>query len=282
MSGGSARVRIGIADRRRRIVTRIGALLLAPALLAAAPAYLATRPLSRMDLPWWRQRFEAKAAQLREGHVALIWYGDSITADWERDGPEAWDDFAPIWRRFYGDRNAVNLGFKGDTTANLLWRVENGEASGVSPRVAIVLIGANNFGRVHWGAAPTLAGIAAVIEALRQRLPHTHLILLSVLPSIRSVWVTQNTVAVDRALAERYGGDPAVSYIDVTGLFLRDGRVDPAMFIDPHLTPPDPPLHPTAQAQQRIAEVIEPVVARWMGDRNKLAETTARAAPPTP
>ena len=28
-----------------------------------------------------------------------------------------WADFRPVWQRFYGDRNAVNLGFRGDATA---------------------------------------------------------------------------------------------------------------------------------------------------------------------
>lgn len=30
---------------------------------------------------------------------------------------------------------------------------------------------------------------------------------------------------------------------------------------------PDPPLHPTAQSQARIAALIEPAVAQAMGDR---------------
>src|SRR5271166_285983 len=125
-------------------------LLLALSMLAMpgatfARTIVATLPISRMDLPSWRARFEAKQVELREKHPRLIFLGDSITQNWERHGPSDWADFAPIWQRFYGDRNAVNLGFIGDTTASLIWRLRNGELEGIAPTVAVMLIGANNL-----------------------------------------------------------------------------------------------------------------------------------------
>ena len=73
-------------------------------------------------------------------------------------------------------------------------------------------------------------------------------------------------------LAQRYGAgaDPQVHFADVTRLFLKDGHVDKDAFLDGHLTPPDPPLHPSAATQARLAEAIEPMVSTLMGDRNKL------------
>lgn len=241
-------------------------------LLAAGPSAqpygpLAATPISRLDLPWWRARHLAVLERLRQGRVDLIFLGDSITEDWERGGPPDWADFRPGWNRFYGDRNAVNLGFKGDTTANLLWRIRNGEVGGIAPKAALVLIGANNLGRVHWSADATTAGIAAIVDELHHRLPQTKLLLLSVLPSERSAWASETTVAINRALASRYppGGDP--TFLDVTSLFMRDGRLDRSLYFDPLLTPPEPPLHPTAQAQERLAAAIEPTLSRLMGDR---------------
>jgi lysophospholipase L1-like esterase len=228
---------------------------------------LAAMPIARLDLPWWRQRFEEKERRLHEARVDLVFYGDSITQDYELGGPEPWRDFRPVWNRFYGDRHAVNLGFKGDTTASLLWRLEHGEADGIAPKVAVVLIGANNFGRVHWSAEPTLAGIDADVAAIRVHLPGTKILLLGVLPSERSAWVSENTLAVNRALAERWrpGGD--VTFLDVSPVFMKDGRLDRGLFLDPLLTPPEPPLHPTAEGQARMAEAIEPALATLLGDR---------------
>jgi lysophospholipase L1-like esterase len=240
---------------------------------AALPAdhpgqVLAATPLSRMDLPWWRQRFETKAAELRSGPVDLAFYGDSITQDWEHDGPQEWNRFRPVWEQFYGDRHAVNLGFQGDTTAHLLWRIEHGEADAISPRVAVVLIGANNLGRVHWGAEQSLAGIDADILALHRHLPRTHIVLLPILPSERSEWVTQTTAQINTELQRRYARSAYVTYVDVTGVFMTGGQLDRTKFLDRYLQPPDPLLHPTAQAQAQMASAIEPVIAGLLGDRN--------------
>ena len=236
------------------------------ACVAAGMLPPAARPYSRMDLPWWRARFEEKQAELRRGPVDLVWLGDSITQDFEIAGPEPWRDFAPVWQRFYAPLHAVNLGFKGDATAHLLWRIENGETDGIHPKLAIILIGANNFGHLHWPAAPTLTGIETVIAALRQRLPQTKILLLAVLPSIRNAWVDANTAELNAALKARYARAPDVTYVDLGYLFVKNGHVDPGAFLDPHLTPPDPPLHPSAQTQERMAEALAPVVSRLMGD----------------
>jgi lysophospholipase L1-like esterase len=243
-------------------------LVLLPQLANAAP--LAATPIARLDLPWWRARYEAKQAEIRSGQYDLIYYGDSITQNFEQAGKLPQADWPAVWQRFYGDRHAVNLGFKGDTTASLLWRIEHGEGDiAGNPKAAIVLIGANNLGRLHWSAADTLAGIEADVAAIRSHLPHTSILLLGILPSIRSDWATETTRTVNAGLAARYGtartGD--VVFIDVGNVLMKNGHADPTLFIDPLLTPPDPPLHPTAVGATLIARAIEPTLAAMLGDR---------------
>ncbi len=227
---------------------------------------LAATPISRMQLHWWQARHEDKLEELRTEHPALVFYGDSITQDYEVSGPPEWRDFAPIWQHFYGDRHAVNLGFNGDATSHLLWRIENGEASGISPKVAIILIGANNLGRLHWSAEDTVTGIGAIINQLHQRLPHTRLLLLGVLPSDRSAWATETTIAINRMLAARYVHSSEVTYLDIGHIFMKDGKLDRGLFFDPLLPSPSAPLHPTAQGQRMMAEPIEPTLASLLGD----------------
>jgi lysophospholipase L1-like esterase len=262
------------------MIRRRSFLLGAPLLLAAAgPAprqgvvtlpgpIAAATPLSRMDLPWWRARHGAVLDRLRDGPVDLLLIGDSITQDLERRGPLPQQEFGPVWDRFYAPRKAANLGFKGDTTASVLWRLRNGEVAGIAPKVAQVLIGANNFGRVRWNAAQTLAGIEAILTELHKRLPRTKIILLSVLPSKRSAWVDAQTTEVNHLLATRHhpgGGD--VRFVDVTPVFMKNGALDQDAFYDGALTPPDPLLHPSAAAWMRMAEMVEPTLAAMMGDR---------------
>jgi lysophospholipase L1-like esterase len=232
-----------------------------------AATILAATPIGRTDLPWWRARHEAKLREIAGAKPDLVFLGDSITQDWESAGPQPWMNFAPVWQRFYGDRNAVNLGFKGDTTASLLWRIRNGEVAGISPKAAVVLIGANNLGRVHWSADDTVAGIAAIIGELRARLPATKVLLLGVLPSERSDWASETTRRINAMLAARYKASTEAAFLDLTALFMRGGHLNRELFFDPLLTPPEPPLHPTAQGQALMAKAMEPLLATMLGDR---------------
>ena len=258
--------------RRRRVLATAAAAVVLGAADQPPRVPVSATPISRMDTPWWRARHEAVLNRIRQGHVDLLWVGDSITQDWEHPGPPEWDAFAPVWQRFYGDRNAVNLGFSGDNTSHLLWRLGHGEVDGIAPKAAVLLIGANNMGLVHWNAEQSVAGIVACVNELRRRLPGTRILLLSVLPSIRNDYVTRTTVQVNRGLAERYGAgtEANVTYVDVTGIFTRNGAVERTQFLDIHLNPPEAPLHPTAQAQGQIAEAIEPTLARMLGVPSKL------------
>ncbi|MCB8879527.1 hypothetical protein ACELLULO517_04725 [Acidisoma cellulosilytica] len=242
---------------------------------------LATAPIGRSELPWWRERFDRSLERVRQGHVDLIWLGDSITQNWELAGPEPFADYRPVWNRFYGDRQAVNMGFRGDTTASVIWRLDHGEVAGLNPRALVLLIGANNFGHVHWDASQTLAGINAIVHILRTKLPDTQILLLAVLPSERSPWITENTAAVNAMLAASYRDRPFVTFMNVGNLFYRDGRVNRGLYLDPHqavmashaaglttATVNSIALHPDAQGMALIAETIEPVLHKLMADRD--------------
>jgi lysophospholipase L1-like esterase len=254
----------------------------APASKPTEPAVnLATAPISREDLPWWRERFDRSLERVRQGHVDLVWLGDSITQNWELSGPEPFSNYRPAWNRFYGDRRAVNMGFRGDTTANVIWRLDHGEVAGLSPRALVLLIGANNFGHVHWDAAKSLAGINSIIHILREKLPNTQILLLAVLPSERSPWITQNTEALNAMLAASYRDRPYVTFMNVGGLFYQDGHLNRGLYLDPHqavmashapgattATVNSVALHPDAQGMAQIAETIEPTLHKLMGDRD--------------
>ncbi len=232
--------------------------LLAAPLLAAARLPLAAVPIGRLETRWWKERHAAKLAELRTARPELIWLGDSITQNFERNGPEPWAFYRPVWERFYGRFRAVNLGFKGDATSHLLWRMEHGELDGIAPRAAVVLIGANNMGRVHWSAEDTLLGIDTVLATLRRRLPATRPLLLSVLPSDRGAWVDETTLAINRGLARRE------AFLDVTSVFRPHGVLERGLFYDGMLRPPEPLLHPTAAGMAKLAEAMAPVLDRLL------------------
>ena len=120
---------------------------------------------------------------------------------------------------------------------------------------------------MHWDAAHTVDGIEANLAELRRRSPRTNILLLSILPSDRGPWVAENTQAANRLLATRYeSGAGRTQFIDLTHLFVtRTGEIDRDRFIDGHLTPPDPALHPMPAAMEDMARAIEPKLALLLG-----------------
>ncbi len=234
------------------------------AMASATKRDIATAPIGRTDLPWWRIRFMQSLANARENPDAkVVWLGDSITQYWQRRGTRGFDNILPVWQRYYQPYDALDFGFVGDTTASLIWRLDHGQVAGLHPKLAIILIGANNLGHVHWDAAMTVPGIEAVVDNVHGRLPEAHILLLGVLPSIRSPWIDRQTVAINAALRMIYAGNALVTFADAGPVLTRNGRADPALYVDPRNTPPEPALHPDAEGMARIAAFIQPSVQRY-------------------
>lgn len=231
---------------------------------AAQAANLATIPIGRDDLGWWHLRFTQSLGQAKtHSQSRIVWLGDSITQYWQRMGTLGYDNILPVWNEYYAPYDALDFGIVGDTTASLIWRLDHGQVDGLHPKLAIILIGANNLGRVHWDAAMTVPGIETVVGITRQKLPGSHILLLGVLPSIRSAWVDRQTAIINTALAAAYAHSSDVTFFNVGSALLRNGQPDPAFYVDPKMIPPEPALHPNASGMARIAALIQPEVKRY-------------------
>ena len=101
------------------------------------PSHSAVRPAPRGG--GWMGRHESFNERVARGNVDLIFVGDSITQGWEGAGKG-------VWAKYYGERNAVNLGIGGDRTQHVLWRLDHGNVEGIAPKAAVVMIGTNNSG----------------------------------------------------------------------------------------------------------------------------------------
>jgi len=255
--------------------TALSAFLLTLGLVNATAAFAADVPASavptdRLDQPWWAQRHQQVLDQVRANpQTALLLIGDSITQNYEKaHAPD--EDFQPTWQTFYGARNALNLGFSGDGTQHVLWRLNHGEVDGLHPKVAVLLIGTNNTGWLQQSAADTQLGIDAVVATLEQKLPDTRILLLGLLPSDLSAVKRQADAQVNAYLAERYADNPRVTYLDIGSIFLRNGKLDTSRFYDTRFTPPAGALHPDTQGQREMAEAIEPTLARMLGEPSRV------------
>ena len=230
-----------------------------------APVNLAAVPIGRMDLPWWRARFAQTLDQARADPGAkLIWLGDSITQYWTRTSLVAAETILPVWQHYYAPYNALDFGFIGDTTASVIWRVDHGQLAGLHPKLIVILIGANNLGLPHWGARRTVPGIEAVVNDVHRHAPGAKILLLGVLPSIRSAWVDAQTVQINAALARIYQHNTLVTFRNPGVVLVRHGRVDRNLFIDPFFAKPEPALHPNRRGMSLIAQNLAPTVTRLM------------------
>ncbi|MDO4629878.1 MAG: GDSL family lipase, partial [Planctomycetia bacterium] len=95
-------------------------------------------PVPKFHQSWWKERYEANCTRIAQRNVDFLFIGDSITHAWEEDAKDVWDFF-------YGNLNYVNMGFRGDRTQHILWRLENMPMAKIQPKAAMLLMGINNL-----------------------------------------------------------------------------------------------------------------------------------------
>jgi len=212
----------------------------------------ATVPGNRFDAGNWKERHQAKKALARQGGHELVFIGDSITQGWEGPGKE-------VWEKHYAHRKALNLGYSGDRTEHVLWRLMNGELENVDPKLYVLMIGTNNTGHRQDAPELTAAGIELIIELLRDRSPNAEILLLSVFPRDESPDgpLRRLNDAVNARIKD-FGDKEKVHWLDVGGAFLGDGGVLPKEVM------PDF-LHPQAAGYQLWAEAMEGRIAELTG-----------------
>ena len=186
------------------------------------------------------------------GHAPqLVFIGDSITEGWEKDG-------APVWDQYYRRHDAIALGFGGDRTENVLWRLLHGEVDGIAPKVAVLMFGTNNTGHRQDPAALTAQGIKRNIDELRRRLPDTRILLLAIFPRGEDPGDPLRRLNAEiNALLPGLADGRHVFFLDINQAFLdQDGRL-------PKDVMPDL-LHPNGKGYAIWARAMQPELERLM------------------
>ena len=202
---------------------------------------------------WWLPRHEAKVSGLKKQDIDLLMVGDSITHRWETVGKTVWDEY-------YGKRNTYNIGFNGDRTENVIWRLRNNAVKSIAPKVAVVMIGTNNAGHRKDTPEDTARGIMTILTELRTRLPKTKVLLLAIFPCglDKSDNQRQLNTRTNKIIA-KYADDKNVFYLDLSPNFLDEEGVL-SKKIMPDL------LHPNDKGYRIWAEAMEPTLRRLMGE----------------
>ncbi|MEM8736832.1 MAG: GDSL-type esterase/lipase family protein, partial [Planctomycetota bacterium] len=160
----------------------------------------------------------------------------------------------------YGGRNAFNLGFSGDRTEHVLWRLEDGAVEGMSPKVTVIMIGTNNTGHRKEKAEYTATGIEAILKQVHERMPDTKVLLLAVFP--RGVKPDDELRQINNGVNERIeklADGRKVHFVDIGDKFLDEDGVLPKDIM------PDA-LHPNAKGYRIWAEAIEEKLSELLGE----------------
>ncbi len=228
----------------------------APAPVAPPAPVDASAPIPKKDNGTFLKRHESFLARAKAGPIGLLFLGDSITDNWSK---------APhIWQAYYEKYQPANFGIGGDTTQNVIWRIENGELDGIHPRVVVLMLGTNNS--ASHTAAEIFAADKKIVEMIRAKIPETKVLLLAIFPrGVRknrdgSVDTGEEKMAIIRdvnlELAKLDDGKN-VRYLDIGTQFLgQDGKI-------PFTIMPDQ-LHPSAAGYQLWAEAMQPLLNEMM------------------
>jgi lysophospholipase L1-like esterase len=204
----------------------------------------ATIPMTRGDEDWWKIRNQTANKNAQKGGYDLAFIGDSITQGWEGRGKA-------VWEKFYGGRNAINLGFGGDRTEHVIWRLTRGNLSNVKPKVAVLMIGTNNTGHHMQKPSEVAAGVRSILDILDEKTPGTKVLLLGIFPRGKDPFDEKrlNNIAINQ-LVRRFADGDQVQYLNIGETFLEsDGTLSKEIMPDL--------LHLNEEGYKRWANSIE-------------------------
>ena len=204
---------------------------------------------------WWFARQAEKIGLMSKGDIDLLMVGDSITNNFENEQVGL-----KVWEEYFVPLKAINLGFGGDRTEHVLWRLDHLPVMKVAPRAAVVLIGTNN---ICWGSdTPKQAadGVQAIVRKLKAIYPDMNVLVLGVFPRRRNLDHPhrKQIVELNSYLPERLRGISGVTFQDIGPAFLDDKG-----FLSEEMMPDT--THPSEKGHLIWAQAIVPELKKMLG-----------------
>ena len=213
-------------------------------------------------------------AKRTAGQIDVYFMGDSITRRWGASDAQ-YQELLANWRANFTGWNAADFGWGGDKTQHMLWRLQNGELDGLSPKIVVLMAGTNNVGRASplgdasQRAAEVVRGVTAVVREIRQRAPGATLVITGITPRNDNIAVMPIIDEANREIA-RLADGKSVRYVNINGqLADMENHLHEGMANDG--------LHLTPKAYQLWADALKPIFTEILG----APKPEDRAPPPT-
>lgn len=207
----------------------------------------------------------------KQGSIDLYFVGDSITRRWGCTDPQ-YSELLANWKKNFFGWNAGNFGWGGDTTENILWRLENGELDGVHPKVIVILAGTNNLSehrRRDAQVEKVTSGIKAIVDVCQQKAPAATIIVTAILPRNDKA-ALMPTIDQINGKVKKFADGKQIRVLNVNNkLADSDGKLRGGVTVDK--------LHLTVKGYQIWADGLKPIITELLGP----PAITDHAPPPT-
>ncbi len=213
-------------------------------------------PTDKLQHNWWKERHEGVIGKSNTNPKLLL-IGDSILHGLDKEDREA------VRAKHLDKYNALNMGFSGDRTENVIWRLQNGELENINPNVALVLIGTNNTDGNNY---PTInypneleEATWKICEIIREKLPNTEILLMGILPFGRNIPNFRNSINIEtsKLISEFSNRDKHIHYINIDDIYLNnDGKIIKEIMPDY--------LHPNAEGHMKMFDRLEDEITKLM------------------
>lgn len=227
-------------------------------------------PIERTDTNS-RLAHQQMVEKVHKGKIDVYFVGDSIIRRWGTSDV-AYKDFLANWKQNFHGWNAGDFGWGGDTTNNILWRLQNGELGDVRPKAFVILAGTNNVGNMPGDdtkVESVVKGVKAIVEACRKQAPRATIVLTAIFPRNDNPAVVPTINRINEQLA-KFARGRRMRWVNVNGKLADEtGKLHEGMTVDN--------LHPSLKGYQIWADALNPVLEKILGPR----ATTDLSPPPT-
>ncbi len=217
-----------------------------PAPDAATPV-LSSRTV-RPD-PKYLEQHEKLCEALLAQKSETVFIGDSITV---RLGSGAM-----LSSRFGEKFKPGMFAISGDWMQNVLWRILNGVFDRLKPKAIVLLIGTNNISQ--YTEDEITRGIDAILQALRQQTPDSHIVVMGIFPRGESIHNNpgyEKIKQVNANLADLAAKDDKVFFLDIGSRLVEpDGTIADEIMPDR--------LHVATKGLDIWAEALIPVLDKF-------------------
>ncbi|XP_007234001.2 platelet-activating factor acetylhydrolase IB subunit alpha2 [Astyanax mexicanus] len=204
----------------------------------------------------WMSQHNRFVQECKDAEPDVLFVGDSMVQLMQQQ---------EVWKELFSPLHVLNFGIAGDTTCNVLWRLQNGELHNIKPKVVVVWVGTTNYQHT---AEQVSGGVMEIVQLLINQIPHTKIILLGLLPrGERQNPLREKNAKVNDLLRASASRLSSVQLLDLSSGFTHsDGTISSRDMFDY--------LHLTSAGYRKVARPLHDLLLQILEETPDEKQTT--------